>query len=140
MAFDVLSDIKPLILAAISGLATTAVAGEFTADTSNCIAIAHTGGYDPEHTFSGGNASLQKAAIVRPTFQIAMRHESEHTMHSWWDYIKAALDGKVNYTPTGETRTYIIIEQQGDVLDGGRDNNRRHIQYLNFTTMVINAY
>lgn len=135
-----MDDIKPLILTAITGLASTAVAGDLTADTSNCIAITHTGGFNPEHTFSGGSSALQKPAIIKPSFQLCMRHETENTMHDWWDKIKGALDGKTNYTPTGLSRTYLIIEQQGDVLDGGRDSNRRHIQYLNFNTMVINAY
>jgi hypothetical protein len=134
MAMDVMSDIKALLTAV-----TADVYGEFPADKDNCIAINHVGGFNPEHTFGGGDSNLQKPAITHPSFQIAMRHLSEHTMHEWWDLVINALDGKTNYTPTGTSRTYLMIAQQGDVLDGGRDNNRRHIQYLTFNTDVINT-
>jgi len=131
MAFDILSDIKALL----TGI-TTDVYGEFPSDKDICLAIADSGGSSPEHTF-GANT---KAAIIHPSFQVMMRHPSAETMHGLWDSIKVALDGKTNYTPAATTRTYLIIEQQGDVLDMGRDENRRHIQALNFNTSIINAY
>lgn len=132
MAFDILDDIKPLLIAV-----TADVYGEFPADKDNCIAINHAGGFNPEHTFSGGDPTKQAAVITHPTFQIFIRHLSESTMHGWWDGIINALDGKANYTCNG--RTYLVIEQQGDVLDMGRDSNRRHVQVLNFNTSIINT-
>lgn len=131
MAFDILSDIKALLTSV-----TTDVYGEFPSDKEICLAISHTGGFSPEHTF-GANT---KAAITHPSFQVLMRHPSEELMHGLWDLVKAALDGKTDYTPTGTSRTYLFIEQQGDVLDLGRDENRKHIQALNFNTSIINAY
>lgn len=131
MAFDILSDIKALL----TGV-TADVYGEFPSDKEMCISITHTGGFSPEHTF-GENT---KPALIHPAFQVMIRHPSEHTMHGWWDLIKAALDGKTNYVPSGTSRIYLFIEQQGDVLDLGRDQNRRHIQALNFNTTIINAY
>jgi hypothetical protein len=137
MALDLLADMKSLITNAINGLPSKAVASEFTADVEDCISVEQSGGFDPEHTFSGGNSSLQKPAIVRPSFQVSIRHRNEGIMHDWWDKIKKALDGKANYTVNG--RTYLIIEQQGDIIPLGRDSNRRHIEVLNFNTMIINS-
>ena len=135
IAYDLLADIIPLIVA--TGI-TTEIHGEFIADaTLNTITIAHTSGPNPDHTFSGGNPAFQKPAITHPGFQVTIRHASEHTAHEWWDAIINALDGKVNYAVNG--RTYLIIQQQGDVADLGRDSNRRHLMTLNFTTSVINA-
>jgi len=129
--FDITADIKALLAAV-----TTDVYGELPADKEIAFAIVHTGGYNPEHTF-GANT---KAAIIHPSFQIMARHPSEHQLHVLWMAIKAALDGVTNYTPVGTTRTYLFIEQQGDVFDLGRDQNRRHLQSLNFSTSIINAY
>jgi len=132
MAFDVLADIKPLL----TGV-TTDVYGEFPADKDNCISISAISGASPEHTFGGGNTDYQKPVLTHPRFQVAIRHLKQSTMDGWWDLIINALDGKTNYT--SNSRTYLIIEQQGDILDGGRDDNRRHIQYLTFNTTIINA-
>ena len=129
--FDITSDIKALLTAI-----TTDVYGELPADKDICLAVIHISGYNPEHCF-GANT---KAAIIHPSFQIMARHPSEHALHIMWDAIRVALDGKTDYTPSGTSRTYLIIEQQGDVFDLGRDQNRRHIQTLNFATSVINAY
>lgn len=135
VAFDLLSDIKALLI----GI-TTDIYGDLPSDLDIAIAIAHTGGLDPEHTFSGGNATLQKPKIIKPSFQVVIRHPSEHLLHEMEDLIKTALDGKTNYTPSGTSRTYLVILQNGDILDGGRDSSRRHIHYLNFHTEIINAY
>jgi hypothetical protein len=132
MAFDILSDIKPLLTSI-----TTDIYGEFPSDKDNCIAISPSGGFNPEHMFSGGDVSLQKPAITHPSFQITIRNMSAHIMHGWIDAIINALDGKTNYTVDG--RTYLMIEQQGDVIPMGRDNNRRHIEAINFNTSIINT-
>jgi hypothetical protein len=129
--FDITSDIKALLTAI-----TTDVYGELVADKDICLAVVHTGGNKPEHCFGADT----KAAIIHPSFQIMARHPSEHLLHVMWDAIRVALDGKTNYTPTGTSRTYLFIEQQGDVFDLGRDQNRRHLQSLNFSTSIINAY
>ena len=133
LAFDILADITPLILSAIPGLNALQVAGEFTVDQGNCIALAHVRSPSPVHTFGA-----QKAALIRPTFRVDMRHEHEATMHIWWDYIKLALDGKTDYTIN--SRRYLIIYQEGDIVDLGRDENRRHIHVLYFKTEIANAY
>jgi hypothetical protein len=137
MAFDLVEDIAVLIETAISN---AIVKGEFSATDDNCIAVTPSGGFDPTHTFGGGDSSKQKPIYIEPTFQIACRHLVESTLDTWWDSIKSALDGKTNYTPTGTTRTYLFIKQMGDVMPLGRDDNRRHIQTLNFNTMIIGAY
>ena len=133
--FDLLSDIKELLIGITSD-----IYGDLPSDKDICIAIAHTGGLNPEHTFSGGSAALQKPKIIKPSFQVVIRHPSEQSLHAMEDSIKTALDGKTNYTPSGTSRTYIVILQEGDILDGGRDSSRRHIHYLNFHTEIINAY
>jgi len=130
--FDITSDIKALLTDI-----TTDVYGELPADKDIAIAIMHAGGFNPEHTFGGGDAALQKPAMIHPSFQVVIRHPKEHDLHTMWDAVINALDGKTNYTVEG--RTYLIIEQQGDVLDLGRDQNRRHLQALNFNTTIINA-
>ena len=135
MAFDLLADIKALLIGITSD-----IYGDLVSDKDICIAIAHTGGQNPEHTFSGGNPALQKSATIRPSFEVVMRHPSEHDLHAMEDLVRIALDGKTNYTPAGTSRTYLVILQEGDILDGGRDSSRRHIHYLNFSTVIINAY
>jgi len=136
MSFDLVEDIAVLIETA---LPTITVKSELDAEIDNCIAINISGGYSPVHTFGGGGSN-QKPAFVQPSFQITCRHLSESTLRTWWDAIKAALDGKTNYTPTGTSRTYMVIEQFGDINSLGRDDNRRHLESLNFDTQIINAY
>jgi hypothetical protein len=133
MSFDILADIKPLILTAIPSINSNQITGEFTEDQSDGIAIAHVRSQSPIHTFG-----TQKAVIVKPSFRIDMRHESEAIMHQWWDYIKLALDGLTDYEVNG--RKYLIFYQKGDIIDLGRDENRRHIHVLYFDTEVIHAY
>lgn len=132
MAFDLLGDIKALLIGITSD-----IYGEFPADKDNCISIGIVSGANPEHNFSGGDVAYQKPALTHPRFQIAIRHLSAATMSLWWDQIINILDGKVNYTRNSVT--YLIIEQQGDIIPGDRDNNRRHVEYLNFNTTIINA-
>jgi hypothetical protein len=135
MAFDLVEDIALLIEAVLT---TVTIKAELPPDTSNCIAVIPSGGFPPTHTF-GGTAN-QKPAYIEPSFQILCRHESLDTMKGWWDSIRGALDGKVNYTPSGTSRTYLSIMQSGDIMPLGRDDNRRHIQSLNFNAMIIGSY
>jgi len=130
MAFDIIADIKPLL----TGI-TSEVWSETVADDVNCIVVQHYGGMRPEHTF-GANT---KSKIIKPRIQILIRHTSEDTMHSWWDSVFNALDGKTNYTPTGTNRTYLCIMSIDEPHDLGRDKNRRHIQTANFEMWIINA-
>ena len=132
MSFDMLSDIKELVN--ITGVP---LYGDLVADKDNCMALIHTGGFIPEHTMGG--VSNQKPAIIRPTFQIMMRGLSEHDMHGYWDTVINALDGKVNFMPSGTSRTYICIKQMSDIMDLGRDSNRRHLHVVNFETWIIRA-
>ena len=134
MAFDLLADIKELLIHI-----TPNVFGDLVSDLDIVIAVAHTGGLNPEHTFNGAGGN-QKPVIIKPSFQLVMRHPSEHDLHAMEDAVRTALDGLTGYTPSGTSRTYIVILQEGDILDGGRDNQRRHIHYLNFHTEIINAY
>jgi hypothetical protein len=135
MAFDLVEDISKLIEDAISEVT---VKGELPADDIDAIAVIPSGGFAPTHTF-GGNGN-QKPAYIEPTFQVSCKHVSGTTLLTWWDAIKEALDGKINYTPKSTGRTYLVIKQNGDVISLGRDENRRHIQALNFETMIVNAY
>ena len=131
--FNIKNDIKPLISAAITGITADQIGSEWPEDQNNCIAIFEDGGKDPIHTMGD-----QKPAMIQPDFVIMMRHESKVTMASWWNDIKAALDGKTNYTIDG--RVYMSIMQDGDLTRSIRDTSRRHLQGLKFNTMIENAY
>lgn len=132
MAFDLVDDVCTLLVAS---LATVTIKAELASDVDNCIAVIQTGGYDPVHTFGP-----QKPAFIQPGFQIVCRHLNELTLKTWWDSIKTVLDGKANYTPSGKSCNYMIIQQSGDVNSLGRDDNRRHLESLNFDTMVSSTY
>ena len=130
MAFDLTSDIKALLTGIVSD-----IYSEIPADKDIALAIIRSGGPDPEHTF-GANT---KPAFIHPSFQIRFVHPNKTLMDGIWDSIINVLNGKTDYTPTGTSRTYLFISQQGDIIPLGRDDNRRHIEVLNFNTTIINA-
>ncbi len=110
MAYDIRDDMEGLLTSITSD-----IYGETPADIDNVIVVTPTGGYTPSHTFDH-----QKPSFTRPSFQVLVRHLSADTANVWLDGIKTALDGKTNYSVNG--KTYILINQQSDVLDMGRDN------------------
>lgn len=130
MAFDMTADIAELLAGVTSD-----VYDEFPSDKDACIAVIRSEGDNPEHTF-GANT---RAAIIHPTIKILIRHTSKTIMLQWWDGVVNALDGVTGFTPAGTSRTYLNISQQGDILNLGRDDSRRHVESLNFTTSIINA-
>jgi hypothetical protein len=137
LSFNLVEDISVILETVVTGVV---IKSELSANDDNCIAVIQTGGYDSIHTFSGGDSTKQKPVIIQPSFQIVCRSLDRNTILTWWDSIKGILDGKVNYIPSGKSLTYLVIKQSGEIISLGRDDNRRHLESLDFDTNIYGAF
>jgi hypothetical protein len=103
------------IAALIVSLA-TAYIGSLPTTPDNAVAIYPTGGYDPDLTGS---------KYREPTFQIRVRNTVYATGYALALSIAALLHGTTN-------SDFLLIAQQGDVLDMGRDASNRSEFSINF--------
>lgn len=90
--------------------------GSIPATPDNVVGIYNTGGFA---------RSLSGTKLEEPTFQIRIRNSSYATGETLCNSIKDLLHGK---TATG----ILIIAQQGDILDLGRDEQNRQEFSMNF--------
>ena len=80
---------------------------------------------------TGGNPrSLSGTMVEEPTFKIKVRNTNYATGETLCNTIKDLLHGVNNQTGNGNT--VLLIEQQGDVLSLGRDENNRHEWAIEF--------
>lgn len=86
-----------------------------TPDNSVCLYL--TGGYA---------RSLSGTMVEEPTFQVRVRNTSYETGESLCCTIKDLLHGKNN------TGKFLMIEQQSDVMELGRDTSERSEWTINF--------
>lgn len=105
------ADIKTL-LTSVSGV----YIGNMPATPDNAICIYNTGGY---------KRSLSGTYLEEPTFMIQVRNTSYATGETLCNTIKDLLHGV-------KTTKILMVEQQGDVLDIGRDESNRQEFSLNF--------
>lgn len=91
--------------------------GDLPTTPDNVVGIFLSGGYPRDLT---GNY------VGEPTFQIRVRNTSYSTGETLCDTIKDALHGVHN------SGNFLLIQQQGDTLDLGRDANDRHEWSINF--------
>jgi hypothetical protein len=105
------SDVKTL-LSTVSNV----YIGSMPATPDNSVCIYNTGGY---------SRSLSGTEVEEPTFQVKVRNTSYATGETLCNTIKDLLHGA--------TSTKILMcEQQGDILDLGRDESNRQEWTINF--------
>ena len=90
--------------------------GNMPAEPDDAVCIYNTGGF---------TRSLTASALEQPTFQIKVRNISYATGESLNNTIKDLLHGS-------STAQVLMIEQQGDTLDIGRDASNRQEWTNNF--------
>jgi hypothetical protein len=93
--------------------------GHVPTDPDNAVGIFNTGGYP---------RSLSGTQVEEPTFQVRVRNTSYSTGEALCCTIKDLLHGVNN------SGKFLLIEQQGDTLDLGRDANNRAEFSMNFRT------
>jgi len=82
----------------------------------DCVAIYNTGGY---------KRSMSGTFLEEPTFQVKIRNLSYAAGETVCNTIKDLLHGKT-------TTKVIMIEQQSDIMDMGRDEKNRQEFSINF--------
>ena len=89
------------------------------------VALYATGGYPRD---------LSGTMVEEPTFQVKVRHATYSTGETLCNTIKDLLHGQNNKTiGSGVTaRKILLIAQEGDVLNLGRDENNRQMWSMNF--------
>jgi hypothetical protein len=107
------TDIKAILTA---GGMTNIYRGDKPADTDNIIAIFQSGGYP---------RSMSGTKVEEPTFQIIVRNTG-------YDAGITVCDAVKNLLHAASTTRILMIQQQGDTLDLGKDQNNRHEFSLNF--------
>lgn len=90
--------------------------GSMPAIPDSAVCIYATGGY---------KRSLSGTYLEEPTFQIKVRNTSYLTGETLCSTIKDLLHG-------AKTTKVLMIEQQGDMLDCGRDESNRQEWTINF--------
>lgn len=90
--------------------------GNLPSTPDNAVSIRNSGGYP---------RSLSGSFVGEPTFQVRVRNTSYATGLALCETIAAALHGKT-------TAKLLMIEQQSDILDLGRDESSRNEWTINF--------
>lgn len=90
--------------------------GNLPATPDNAVSIRNSGGYP---------RSLSGSFVEEPTFQVRIRNASYVTGLALCETIAGLLHGKT-------TTKLLMIEQQSDILDLGRDENDRNEWTINF--------
>ena len=75
---------------------------------------------------SGFNADLAGELIREPTFQVKVRNTSYATGYTLAETIQITLHG------INANGNFLLIEQQGDIMDMGRDESNRQEFTINF--------
>jgi len=92
--------------------------GNMPSSPDNCVGLMNSGGYA---------RSLTGTMLESPTFQVRVRNLSYDTGITLCETIKDLLHGH-------STTKILVIEQQGDILDIGRDELGRPEWTMNFRT------
>lgn len=99
--------------------------GSMPDSPDNAVGIYPTDGYP---------RSLSGTMVEEPTVMVKVRNTSYATGETLCNSIKDLLHGQNNVTvgTGGTARKMLLIEQQGDVLNLGRDENNRQLWSMNF--------
>lgn len=116
---SLLSDIKSLLVG-VSNIYT----GSIPDDPDNVVGLYSTGGYPRD---------LSGTEVEEPTFMVKVRNTSYTTGETLCNTIKDLLHGVDNQTVNGND--ILLIEQQGDINDIGRDESNRQEWTLNFRVL-----
>lgn len=90
--------------------------GSMPTTPDNCVSIYNTGGYD---------RSMSGTEVEEPTFMIKVRNTSYATGEALCNTIKDLLHAQ-------STTKVLMIQQQGDTQDIGRDESNRQEFTINF--------
>lgn len=123
------ADMKTLIPTAVCA-ASLVFRDDMPDANDNLVAIFHTGGVDPSHSFS-------RVEFEEPTFQVRIRNTVSDTAVSKANLIKDALDGQKGLTIN--SNLYLSIFMQGDILPIGKDSRNRTELTINFKARVKRA-
>lgn len=104
------------IITLLSSTGLTLYEGNFPSTPVNAAGVRHTGGYD---------RSMSGTEVEEPTFQIRVRNSVYATGLAMCETIKDLLHG---YTGGH----FLMIAQQGDIIDLGRDENDHNEWTVNF--------
>ena len=110
---SVLTDVKALLSGSVSNI----YIGEKPTSPDSVVALYNAGGYP---------RSLSGNYVSEPTIMIHVRDNSYAQAENICETIKNLLHG------VHENGKIMLIEQQGDVLDLGRDENNRAELSINF--------
>jgi hypothetical protein len=113
---SLLTDVKTLLTS--GGITTTIRIGKMPSSPDNCITLYYSGGYA---------RSLTGTMLEEPTFQVRVRNAEYDDAITDCNAVKDALHGET-------TTKLLMIEQQGDILPLGYDQNGRPEFSLNFRT------
>ena len=91
--------------------------GSMPTSPDNSVCIYATGGYPRD---------LAGSMIREPTFQIRVRNTSYTTGYALCETIQGLLHG------VNGTSDFLLIEQESDILDVGRDESNRQEWTINF--------
>jgi len=94
--------------------------GSMPATPDQCVCIYNTGGY---------NRSLSGTELEEPTFMVKVRAATYSAGETACNTIKDLLHGAT-------TTKLLMIQQQGDIQDIGRDENNRPEFTMNFRTYI----
>jgi len=83
------------------------------------VGLFHSGGYNPD---------LSGSCVREPTFMVKVRNSSYSAGLTVCEDISEKLHGVVH------NGNFLLIAQEGDINDLGRDNNNRQEWSLNFRT------
>lgn len=126
---SLLADMKTLIPSGVA-TATSIYLGDYPDTPDNIVALYHSGGADPSHTFSSRE-------FEEPTFQVRIRNVSFAMAETKANAIKDVLDGLTEQSINGNR--YLSIFQQGDILPLGKDSKNRTELTLNIRVKVKRA-
>ena len=95
--------------------------GSMPNNPDNAVAIYSTGGFPRD---------LSGTMVEEPTVMVKVRHTSYPSGEGVCNRIKDSLHGKDNQTVN--SHDILLIAQQGDILDLGRDERNRQMWSMNF--------
>ena len=104
------------VIAVLTGTISNLYEGNMPPDPVNSVGIYHTGGYD---------RSMSGTEVEEPTFQVRVRNSVYATGLALCETIKDTLHGYVG-------GHFLMIAQQSDILDLGRDANDHNEWTINF--------
>lgn len=116
------ADIRALLVAASVA---NVYAGSMPDSVANCVGVFRAG---------GGTRELSGTSVEGPAFQVRVRNTDYPTGEAVCEAVKDALHG-VNAVSATSGADILLIAQEGDILDLGKDESERYEWTVNFRTL-----